>query len=131
MRVVLVLALLALAACAAPVFEVVTASEAAALEGVAFLDVRTPAEFSADRIAGAINLDYYSPMFAQDLDALDKRTTYLVYCGSGKRSYNTTIIMRDLGFRRVYELEDGIRTWKEAGYPTVCDEPVTCPLAVE
>ena len=39
---------------------------------VTLLDVRTPAEFAAGHIAGAINIDYESGEFKQDIQALDR-----------------------------------------------------------
>jgi len=44
------------------------------------LDVRTPAEFADEHIENAINLDYYSETFRDDLNKLDKTKTYLIYC---------------------------------------------------
>ena len=50
------------------------------------LDVRTPAEFSAGHIPGAVNLDYNAPDFQAKAAALDKSKTYLVHCAVGGRS---------------------------------------------
>ena len=44
------------------------------------LDVRTPGEFAEGHLENAINLDYYSDTFKEDLKKLDKSKTYLVYC---------------------------------------------------
>jgi rhodanese-related sulfurtransferase len=83
------------------------------------LDVRTPEEFSEEHIEGAVNIDFYSATFRDQLDKLDKDKTYLVYCRSGGRSGNTMEIMEDLGFQEAYNVLDGILGWKEAGLPTV------------
>lgn len=72
------------------------------------LDVRTPEEFAAGAIEGAINLDIYSPDFSQRLDKLDKDKIWLVYCRSGNRSKAALDLMQQLGFERVYELDRGI-----------------------
>ncbi len=47
---------------------------------VVILDVRTPEEFSRERIEGSVNIDFYSPEFARELGRLDKDKTYLVCC---------------------------------------------------
>jgi len=83
------------------------------------LDIRTPQEFVAGHIQGAINVDFYAPDFKQQLDQLPKDKTYLVYCNSGNRSGQAMPIFRELGFREVYELKDGIQSWYQAGYPLV------------
>jgi len=72
------------------------------------LDVRTPAEYAPRHIKSAINLDYYSQPFFEDLGKLDRAKAYLVYCGSGYRSGRTTDeSMRALGFLQVYNMTVG------------------------
>lgn len=83
------------------------------------LDVRTPEEFANKHIEMAINLDYYSETFEDDLNSLNKRKTYLVYCESGGRSASTSNMMKDMDFYKVYNLIGGITAWEEAGYETV------------
>ncbi|MCJ7726019.1 MAG: rhodanese-like domain-containing protein [Acidimicrobiia bacterium] len=105
-----------------PKLETVTASAFAGIVDTAqadlvILDVRTPDEFVAGHIPGAVNVDYYEPSFRNDLDALDKDVPYALYCRSGNRSGDTLATMRDLGFTNVSELGGGIITWLEAGYP--------------
>lgn len=80
------------------------------------LDVRTPEEFSSGHIKGASNMNFYNDNFEDDIDGLDKRKKYLVYCGSGGRSRQAMFLMRDLGFEEVYNLTGGISSWNENGY---------------
>ncbi len=116
---------LLLAACGGSdtaVIETVPATEAAEIlaeppTGLVTLDVRTLEEFNEVRIAGASNLDFYAPDFADRLDALDKTLPYFVYCRSGNRSGQAIETMRDLGFEQVYNLDGGIVAWNEAGFP--------------
>jgi rhodanese-related sulfurtransferase len=84
----------------------------------AILDVRTPEEFLGEYIENAVNLDYYSDTFRNDLDKLDKNKTYLIYCRSGRRSENALNIMKELDFREVYNMLGGIIKWKSEGLPT-------------
>ena len=79
------------------------------------LDVRTNEEFRQGHIENAQLIDYYSQDFAERLDALDKTQTYLIYCRSGNRSGNTLTLMRELGFKEVYNISGGIRAWISAG----------------
>lgn len=81
------------------------------------LDIRTPEEVAAGKIEGASSIDFYQPDFAAQLDGLDKDVPYLVYCRSGNRTSEAVGIMRDLGFREVYELDGGILNWYESGFP--------------
>ncbi len=83
------------------------------------LDVRTPAEFSQGRIKGSIQLDYRSDTFSTELQKLDKKKTYLIYCRSGNRSGRTLELMRNLNFQRVYNMRGGIQTWYSQGLPVI------------
>jgi len=82
------------------------------------LDVRTPEEFLGEYIENAVNLDYYSDTFRNDLDKLDKNKTYLIYCRSGRRSENALNIMKELDFGEVYNILGGIIKWKSEGLAT-------------
>lgn len=87
--------------------------------GFVILDVRTPEEYADGHIEKALNLDYYSETFRDELDELDKGKTYLVYCRSGKRSRAAADIMEELGFGNGYNMRGGIVQWQEDGLPTV------------
>ncbi len=83
------------------------------------LDVRTPQEFQAGHIRGAVNIDFYAPDFQKQLDQLDKTKTYFVYCRTGHRSGQAVQIMKQLGFQHIYELRGGIMNWLQAGLPVI------------
>jgi phage shock protein E len=87
--------------------------------GEVVLDIRTPEEFDQGVIEGAVNIDFYEPTFAADLDALDKDAHYVVYCRSGNRSGQALDTFSDLGFTNVTEIDGGIANWHEAGHPVV------------
>lgn len=80
------------------------------------LDVRTPREYEMGRIEGSVNLDYHSPKFEADLEKLDRKKTYLVYCLVGIRSRNAAKFMERLGFEKVYNMIGGIRQWHREGF---------------
>jgi len=80
------------------------------------LDVRTQEEYESGYIEGAINIDYYSETYRDDLDTLDKEKAYLIYCRTARRTGETMDIMRELGFREVYNMLDGINEWEAEGF---------------
>jgi rhodanese-related sulfurtransferase len=82
------------------------------------LDVRTRKEFDAERIAGAVMVDYNSPSFRDKIAKLDRSKSYLVYCRTGNRTNGAVKVMRELGFPNVIVFPGGITKWKEAGFPT-------------
>jgi rhodanese-related sulfurtransferase/thioredoxin-related protein len=81
------------------------------------LDVRTPREFSAGHILGAMNLDYNAPDFQEKAAALDKRRTYLVHCATGGRSVRACEKLNHLDFPSLYNLPGGFKAWVKAGQP--------------
>lgn len=72
------------------------------------IDVRTAGEYEVSKIEGAINLDYLSKNLADNIEALNPDMHYYIYCRTGRRSLRVCVIMRNLGFKTVYNLEGGI-----------------------
>lgn len=82
------------------------------------LDVRTPEEFRGGHINNAVNLNYNSPTFKNDLNGLDKTKVYLIYCRTSGRSRAAFGIMKELEFQEVYHMLGGIVRWMSEGLPT-------------
>lgn len=116
--------LAALAGCATPeadttnLFDAshVTADQfalAVETEGVTVIDVRTPEEFAAGHIPGAININVESDDFVGQIALLDPTASYAVYCRSGNRSRAAINIMTLAGFTSLVGLEGGVGAWTE------------------
>ncbi len=86
------------------------------------LDVRTPAEFAKNRIAGAKNVDVLAANFEAKAKKLDKSKTYLVHCRSGKRSQTAFKTLKKLGFTKLYHLDGGMMAWQAADLPVETGE---------
>lgn len=91
----------------------VNASEFQALieKGGFLLDVRTPGELAEGSIEGNTNININSPSFKSEIEKLDKNVPVFVYCRSGGRSGKAMGIMKDLGFKEVYNLNGGYSGW--------------------
>lgn len=89
------------------------------IDGAQLLDVRTPAEWNEGIIEGAIMADFYEDSFKSELEKLDKEVPVAVYCRSGGRSGSAMDIMKEMGFKEVYNLDGGIGAWNSANKPTV------------
>jgi rhodanese-related sulfurtransferase len=72
------------------------------------LDVRAPSEFAEGHIPVALNINFNSETFREELGKFDKDKTYLVYSESGERSARAVCIMQDMKFRNVYNLAGGL-----------------------
>jgi rhodanese-related sulfurtransferase len=77
-------------------------------ENAIVIDNRTEEEYDTGHIEGAILIDYHSFDFEEKIDELDKEKIYLVYCRSGRRSESAMNLMKEYGFREVYNLQGGI-----------------------
>ena len=102
-------------------YEQITPAEAKALmdsgEGYVILDVRTPEEFAAGHIAGAILIPDYEIREKAEEILTDKDQLILVYCRSGRRSKNAANELAALGYTNIKEF-GGINDWK---YGTVTE----------
>lgn len=88
-------------------------------KNVVVLDVRTPAEYKAGHLKGAVNVDYNAPDFEQQLARLDKAKPYLVHCAVGGRSTKSLPVLQKLGFKNVRHLDGGMQAWQQAGLPMI------------
>jgi rhodanese-related sulfurtransferase/thioredoxin-related protein len=81
------------------------------------LDVRTPEEFAAGHIPGAVSLDVTASDFQEKATVLDKSKTYLVHCATGVRSARACEKLTHLDFPKLYNLPGGFKAWAKAGKP--------------
>lgn len=71
---------------------------AAQAEGRVLIDVRTPEEFDAGHVDGALLIDVQQPDFEARVSELPRDEAYFVYCRTGNRSGQAIERMRELGF---------------------------------
>ena len=86
-------------------------------KGSVVLDVRTPREFEAGHVPGAVNIPWQSPDFDKQVEKLDKSKTYLVHCYSGSRSAAATKEMSKLDFDHLFDFSGGMRAYQRAKMP--------------
>jgi phage shock protein E len=92
--------------------------QAAQSPGTVIIDVRTPEEFNAGHVQGALNIPVEYPDFAQQVAALDPGTTYAIYCRTGNRSAVATAQMGSMGYMHLYDLDGGFSDLEAAGMPS-------------
>ena len=85
-----------LAACAPTASEPMTVDAATVI-----IDVRTPAEYAAGHLEGAVNLDVQSGAFDAAIAELPTDGDYIVYCRSGNRAATAAAEMARSGFTQV------------------------------
>jgi phage shock protein E len=80
------------------------------------IDVRTPDEFEAGHVAGALNIDVNSADFSDQIAGLDVDQPYLVYCRSGNRSAAAAAQMEEAGIKDIADA-GGLADLARAGAP--------------
>lgn len=84
---------------------------------VQLVDVRTPEEYAAGHLPGAILIDWKADGFLSRAEALVRKDRpLLVYCRSGRRSADASAQLDKAGYR-VSNLLGGYLAWTEAGKP--------------
>ncbi len=90
------------------------------------VDVRTEAEHDSECIANSMNIPV--DQLRSHLDILRSFESVYVYCASGNRSAMACEILENNGFKKVYDLQDGLNGWKLEKLPTICKEKNRLPL---
>jgi len=85
------------------------------------IDVRTAEEFAVDHLPNAINMDWNSDAFQNEISKLDKTQPVFLYCLSGGRSDEAINFLNSKGYQ-AYGLEGGILKWKAQGLAVVAGE---------
>lgn len=95
-------------------YQQISMEEAAAMmeeqEDYIILDVRTPEEYEAKHIPGAVNIPNETIGSDPISELPDKDQLILVYCRSGNRSKQSSQKLADQGYTRVVEF-GGINDW--------------------
>ena len=88
-------------------------------QSLVVLDVRTPAEYAAGHVPGAINIPHTE--LAARLSELDgaRDRDVVVYCRSGRRTSEAIGILGKAGFKRLLHLEGDFTRWSEEKRPVI------------
>ena len=86
-------------------------------ENVVLLDVRTPREFEAGYVPGAVHINWRARDFNREVQKLDKSRKYVIYCLSGIRSASAAQRMSELGFTQLFNFTGGWSAYQKAGRP--------------
>lgn len=80
---------------------------------VQLVDVRTAREYNSGCIKNAINVDFFKrTAFENAFEKLDKQQPVYIYCQSGVRSRKASERLSKMGFKSIYDLKGGYRSWR-------------------
>ncbi len=74
------------------------------------IDVRRVDERAEGKIEPSLSIPINT--LSEKAAELDPESCYVVHCGGGRRSLKGALILRDLGFRNVYNLQGGMTAWE-------------------
>jgi rhodanese-related sulfurtransferase len=83
-------------------------------EAPAVIDVRSPGEFAAGHVPGAVNVPFTSVLAGSDVPVPTSRPL-VVYCGHGPRAWLAAQALRWRGYTRVVYLRGHMAAWRRAG----------------
>lgn len=85
---------------------------------VQLIDVRTEGEFKEGSIYNAQNICVTTNGFEQKVKNFDKNKPVYLYCKSGIRSAKAAEILKEMGFKEIYDMSGGFDEWskKELDY---------------
>jgi rhodanese-related sulfurtransferase len=79
------------------------------------LDVRTPQEFSAGHVPGAVNIPYDE--VASHLAEIPKDKDVVLYCKSGRRAGLAAEVLEANGYTKLEHLQGDMQAWLQDGRP--------------
>ena len=79
------------------------------------LDVRTPQEFSAGHVPGAVNVPY--DQVASHLAEIPKNKDVVIYCRSGRRTGLAAEVLEANGYTKLVHLQGDMQAWLQDGRP--------------
>jgi len=77
-------------------------------KNVILLDVRSKQEYDEGHLKGAINIPVYELEYRVE-ELKDKESIIIAYCSAGIRSRKAIGILKKLGYKNLYNVEDGVR----------------------
>lgn len=82
-------------------------------DSIQLVDVRTTEEFLESHLKGAQNICVTRSDFKEKIKTLDKEKPVYLYCKIGGRSARAARILKEMGFKKVYDMDGGITSWNE------------------
>ena len=98
-------------------------------ESTYVLDVRSPEEYAAGHVPGAVNIPY--DQMASRIAEVPRDKDVVLYCKSGRRAGIAAEALASQGYDRLQHLEGDIVAWVEKGRPVETpQDPAACIAAL-
>ncbi len=87
------------------------------------IDVRSPSEYAAGHIPGAINIEFRQLQKRIDEIIQFRNSTIVVYCETGLRVQVVEIALLQAGFKSILHLEGHMSAWRSNSLPLAKPDP--------
>ena len=84
-------------------------------QGAKVVDIRTKSEFDQGHIPDVIHIDFLEDGFVDKMKKEGIDEPIIIHCASGGRSAKATKMLKDAGFKQIYDYSGGIRDWSSKG----------------
>lgn len=78
---------------------------------VVLLDVRSSQEYDEGHLKGAINIPVYELEYRVENELKNKDNVIIAYCSAGIRSRKAIGILKKIGYKNLYNVEDGVKIY--------------------
>ena len=79
------------------------------------VDVRSPTEYSAGHVPGAVNMP--APTVTRHLDELRQADELVLYCNSYHDASSLHFHLTRMGYTNLRAFDEGMKWWEKAGLP--------------
>ncbi|MBL4888333.1 MAG: rhodanese-like domain-containing protein [Flavobacteriaceae bacterium] len=87
-------------------------------DNLQLVDVRTLDEYRLGHIGNAQNICVTNDDFQEKAKLLDKNKPVYLYCKRGGRSAKAAKILKEMGFKEIYDIKGGMGAWESKGFKT-------------
>ncbi len=92
-----------------------------------FIDVRTPEEYAGGHAVRAQSMPL--DVLTSNFDKLNRDEPVYIICQTGNRSKKAATILKEAGFKSVFNITGGTSAWASAGLPMETRPPHNVPPA--
>ena len=83
------------------------------------VDVREIHEYQSVRIPSSVLVPLSE--FEKKMNLIDRTSPSYFLCGVGKRALKAAEFLETIGYKNLFVIDGGLKSWLEAGYPVECD----------
>lgn len=85
-------------------------------DGVKVVDIRTKEEYDQGHLPEVIHIDFLEDGFLERMKKEGVSEPVIIHCASGGRSAKAAKMLKEAGFKQVYDYTGGFKDWSSKGF---------------